>query len=175
MKMSYRQSIPATLRGPARATLALLMLTLVGLTGACEDTIRPSTDCPAPKPSSSDTLRGQYTWTDNTGSVANSIVQFSAFQFRSDSLGNPTVFTIRVDTTVLAPQRRFNDLTATYRLLQDTLFIDSVVFLGLNGSNNNIPFGVFTFGCTEDSFLFFGGSDPGFNSADTVMRISIRR
>ncbi len=163
------------MRFTKRLLLMLLGSLVVGLVGACEDTIQPSLGCPAVQPAPSDTLHGQYTWTDNTGSVARTINQRSVFQFRSDSLGNFIVFTMRVDTSVLNPERRFNDLTATYRLTEDSLFVDSIVFLGLNGANDNIPFGTFVFSCTDDSLFFFGGSEPGLNFADTVMRISIRR
>jgi hypothetical protein len=157
-----------------RKLLACFAVGLISLMAACEETVRPSPDCPAPRPSSADTLHGQYTWTDNTGSVANTIIQFSAFQFRDDSFGVPTVFTMRVDTSVLAPQRRFNDLSATYRLLTDSLYIDTVTFQG-GGGNSNVPSGLFLFACTPDSFLYLGGSTPGLSTADTVMRISIRR
>ncbi len=158
-----------------RKSFVCCAIALVGSLVGCEDTIPTTPNCSTPSPSSTDTLHGQYTWTDNTGLVPFTLTQFSAFQFRIDGSGNPSVFTLRVDTTVLTPDRKFNDLTATYRLIRDSLYVDSVIFLGNNGRNSNVPSGLFEFVCTDDSFLFLGGSTPGSNFGDTVMRISMRR
>ncbi len=159
----------------ACCAIACCAIVFVGLVVGCQDTIQTTPNCATPSPSSTDTLHGQYTWTDNTGLTPFTLTQFSTFQFRVDGAGNPSVFTLRVDTTVLTPDRKFNDLTATYRLIKDTLYVDSIVFLGNNGRNSNVPFGTFEFICTDDSFLFLGGSASGNSFADTVMRISMRR
>ncbi|MFQ5608279.1 MAG: hypothetical protein ACE5GA_10055 [Candidatus Zixiibacteriota bacterium] len=145
------------------------LLALAALIAGCGDSSDPVSPF-TPGLISTEFRSGQYTWLDRSDPVQPvQQFQFSLFRFFQNQSGQ-FKFVMRVDTTIANPGRRFNDLTADFKLTGDSVFISGGIINPL-GASNNVPLGGFDFFPATDSLILFRAWPT--DSQDTTMRISL--
>ncbi|MBN4076574.1 hypothetical protein JYT16_02530, partial [Gemmatimonas aurantiaca] len=142
--------------------LLIFGLVVFSFVSCGENTTTALESCATPKASDTDTLHGEYVWSDATGAR---ISQLSIFLLRTNGK-----FFMRVDTTIENPVRRFSDMSADYLLTDDSLILSNVSINTATGGNFNVPDGGFIIRCESDSVVYTAGEIPG-NTPDTLMRI----
>ncbi len=113
---------------------------------------------------------GQYTWIDGSDPV-NPVTQFQFASLRFfENQNGDLKFTLRVDLSVDNPAQRFNDLTANFIQVGDSVFITDPIIIQ-QGHSDNVPLGDFEIFPAVDSIILNRVAPP--NTQDTTMRISM--